>query len=66
MVSAAERQAACDHRSKHELPRIAVRGKWYRRWSCGHCHKQWSEYDRDVDQRSLTDCEAADASQGIV
>lgn len=61
-----KRRSECDHVGKREIPRLAVAGWWYRQWRCPHCHKGWNEKDRPVDHSSLQDCEAADATQGIV
>lgn len=50
--------------------RFAFAGWWYQRYRCTRndyrCMETQDVCERQVDQNDLRDCEAADASQGIV
>ncbi len=61
-------KSECDHLRKEpfHIPRICLGGNWYKRWYCPTCGSHLQVYDRPVDQNNQWDCEAADASQGIV
>ena len=62
----------CNTKCECDVPRlrfekrIASRGRWYAVYFCNKCKRRKVQFDREVDQGNLRDCEAADASQGIV
>lgn len=56
----------CDHLRKQFQHRVAAGGWWFNLYLCPTCGHWMREADCKVDQNDQRDCEAADATQGIV